>query len=523
MKPAECDRPGSSRAELVAGHLAAIVQSSNDAIISEGLDGVIQSWNDGAERLFGYTAAEAVGQPLTILLPPQPGDEEPEILLRVKRGERVGHYETTRLRKDGRPVRISLTVSPIREAEGAIIGVSQIARDITDRKPAELTALQLAAIVDSSDDAIIGKTLDGIVVSWNAGAERLYKYAADEVVGRHISFLAPPDRVDELSSIMSRLRRGERIEHYETQRIRKDGARLDVSITISPIKNATGDVVGASAIARDISERRRLENERARLLEEARALHTATEHARRQAEETSRTKDQFLAVISHELRTPLQAIAGWLQVLRAKRDDAALVERALDTADRNTRLLTRIVNDLIDVSRFAAGQITVDRQPIDIPPLVEFVLDAMRPVATEKGVSVESSVDPWAGPVLGDAERLQQVIGNIVGNAIKFTPSGGRVDVRARNDDTHVEIVISDTGPGIPSNVLPHVFEAFRQAESGPARVQGGLGLGLAIARHLVEAHEGTVQAHSPGLGKGARFVVRLPRLKDAAMAHPVF
>jgi PAS domain S-box-containing protein len=380
----------------------------------------------------------------------------------------------------------------------------------------DVAAAHLAAIVESSEDAVIGKTLDGIIVSWNAGARRLYQYAAEEVIGRHIGILVPPEQPDEVPGILMRLRRGERIEHYETQRIRKDGSRLHVSVTISPIRDAAGEVIGASAIARDVTEQLRLVEQRVRLLEEERELHAATQRARREAEATSRAKDQFLAMVSHELRTPLNAIAGWLHVLRAKRDDPVLVERALDTVGRNTRLLTKLVDDLLDVSRFVAGQIAINRQPVDIPPIVEMVLDTMRPLATEKGVVLESSLNPWAGPVLGDPERLQQIIGNIVSNAIKFTPSGGQVDVRIRTDDTHVEIVIADTGPGIPPNFLPHVFDAFRQADASTSRSHGGLGLGLTIVRHLVELHEGTVLAESPGAGKGARFTVRLPRLMDA-------
>jgi PAS domain S-box-containing protein len=380
---------------------------------------------------------------------------------------------------------------------------------------AEFDRLWTAGIVESSDDAIIGKTLDGIIISWNPAAERLYQYSAREAIGRHIEMLVPPDQPDQLPALMARLRKGERIEHFETERLRKDGTRCHVSVTISPVKDAEGEVVGASAIARDISDRRRLDEQRAQLLVEERELRFATEHARREAEQASRAKDEFLAMVSHELRTPLNAVAGWLHVLRAKRDDPALVDRALDATQRNTRLLTKIVDDLLDVSRFVAGTVAVDRQPLDIPPVVHAVLDAMRPVAEEKGVLIDSSVDPWAGPVSADPDRLQQVLGNIVGNAIKFTPSGGRVEVRVWNEPLHVVLVVVDTGTGIPPEFLPHVFEAFRQADPGAGRLHGGLGLGLAIVRHLVEAHGGTVAADSPGAGKGARFTVRLPRLND--------
>jgi PAS domain S-box-containing protein len=473
--------------------------------------------------LFGYTAAEAIGRPVAMLIPPGSPDTEADILARIATGERIEHYHTIRLGKDGSRVHVSLTVSPVRDADGTIIGASKIARDLSDRKAAELAAAQLAAIVESSDDAILSKTLDCIIMSWNAGAERLYQYAAHEVIGRHISLLMPPEDARNLPGLMARLRRGERIDHYETQRIRKDGTRVRVSLTISPVRNGSGEIVGASAIARDTGDRQRLEEQRIRLLEEERNAHAATERARREAEQASRAKDEFLAMVSHELRTPLNAIAGWLHIVRAKREDPALVERALETIGRNTRLLTKVVNDLLDVSRFVSGRITVDRQSVDFLPVVQTVVDALRPAAVEKGVVLESTMDPWAGPVLGDPERLQQIIANIVTNAIKFTPSGGRVDVRVANDDGDVEIVVTDSGEGIPAGFLPHVFEAFRQAEAGTARVHGGLGLGLAIVRHLVELHGGTVKAESEGGGKGARFTVRLPRIKALAIPSEFF
>lgn len=382
----------------------------------------------------------------------------------------------------------------------------------TPRKPefADISVGYLAAIVESSDDAIIGKTIDGIIVSWNTGAQRLYGYAAEEVIGQPIALLLPRDRPNELPDIMGRLRLGERIDHYETQRVRKDGTRIHVSVTISPLRNERGDIVGASSIARDISERRRLEEERVRLLQAEREASAAAQRALNEAEAASRAKDQFLAMVSHELRTPLNAIAGWLHVLRAKRDEPALFERALETTDRNIRLLAKFIDDLLDVSRIVAGRITLSRQPVDIPPLLETVLDDLRPIAQGKNVALASACNPWTGPVLADPERLQQIVGNIVANAIKFTASGGRVHLQAENDGTHVEITVTDTGQGIPTDFLPHVFEAFRQAEGSSPR-HGGLGLGLAIVRHLVELHGGDVKAESSGVGKGARFTVRLP------------
>jgi PAS domain S-box-containing protein len=253
--------PHAAGTEQAAQQLSAIIESSDDAIVSKNLDGVILTWNRGAERIFGYTAEEAVGKPVTILIPPDRLDEEPDILDRVRRGERIDHYETVRRHKDGSLLDISLTVSPIRNQSGRVVGASKIARDITDRKRDDLAAQWLAAIVESSDDAIISKNVDGIIQTWNRGAERIFGYKAEEVVGKPVTILIPPDRLDEEPGFLARIRRGERIDHYETVRRRKDGTLLDVSLTVSPVKDRHGQVTGASKIARDITERKKVEAE----------------------------------------------------------------------------------------------------------------------------------------------------------------------------------------------------------------------------------------------------------------------
>jgi PAS domain S-box-containing protein len=244
------------RAEQMDARLRSIIDSSDDAIISKDLNGVITSWNPGAEQLFGYNAAEAIGQPVSILIPPERLDEEPDILKRIRRGERIQHYETVRRRKDGRLLNISLSISPLRDENGRVVGASKIARDITDRKEAENVLLTLAAIVESSDDAIISEDLNGAITSWNYAAERLFGYTAEEAVGKPVNILIPAERLDEEPAILERIRRGERIEHYETVRRRKDGALLNISLSVSPIIDAEGRVVGASKIARDITQRK---------------------------------------------------------------------------------------------------------------------------------------------------------------------------------------------------------------------------------------------------------------------------
>ena len=253
------DVTGKKEAAELQERLAAIVSSSDDAIISKDLDGIILSWNRGAERIFGYKAEEVIGKHVSMLAAPDCIDEIPAILARISRGESVDHYETKRKTKDGRILTVSLTVSPIRGADGTIIAASKVARDITVQKRISELQERLAAIVESSDDAIVSKDLNGIIRSWNSGAERLFGYTAEEVLGKPITIVIPPDRLGEEPEILSRLQRGERVDHFETIRRHKDGTLLDISLTISPVRDSQGKVVGASKVARDITERKRQE------------------------------------------------------------------------------------------------------------------------------------------------------------------------------------------------------------------------------------------------------------------------
>jgi PAS domain S-box-containing protein len=389
-------------------------------------------------------------------------------------------------------------------------------------KQAIAAQTRLAAIIESSDDGIIGKTLDGIITSWNKGAELIFGYSEEEMVGQSILKIIPSERYSEEEFILGRLRQGERIEHYETVRVHKDGRLINVSLSTSPIRGEDGKVMGASKIVRDITTRKRAEeilrrrDEQLRVLTEQAAqereqLLSNERAARAEAERMSAMKDEFLATLSHELRTPLSAILGWAQVLRRGRKDEADLQKGLDTIERNARMQTQLIEDLLDMSRITSGQVRLDIQPVSPAAFVEAALETVRPSADAKGIRIEKVLDPLAGPVSGDPARLQQVIWNLLSNAVKFTPKNGKVQVLLERVNSHIEISVADTGVGIRPEFLPHVFERFRQADSSTTREYGGLGLGLSIVKHLVELHGGTVRAESAGEDGGATFVVHLP------------
>ena len=373
----------------------------------------------------------------------------------------------------------------------------------SDPRPAEQWQARLIALVESSDDAIVSKTLDGVITSWNPAAERIFGWTAQEAVGRHITLIIPEERWAEEDQVLATIRRGERLDHFETVRVTKDGQRLDVSLTVSPILDASGRVVGASKIARDITERRRLEEARERLLERE-------QRAREAAEALNRAKDEFLATISHELRTPLNAIFGWARLLQTRQLDEAGQDRAITVIVNSAAAQARLVEDLLDLSRIVSGHLRLDVKPVDLRAVVEAALEAVRPAAAAKAIALTATLAE-VGPMQGAPDRLQQVVWNLVMNAVKFTPHGGRVDVVVHRVDGSAEVAVSDNGEGISPDLLPHVFDQFWQEDSSTTRAHGGLGLGLTLVKRLVELHGGRVRAESAGKGKGATFTVTLP------------
>jgi PAS domain S-box-containing protein len=369
---------------------------------------------------------------------------------------------------------------------------------------AERAAWHLAAVVESSDDAIVSKGLDSIVQTWNPAAQRIFGYTAEEMIGKPITLLFPPDLVGEEAHILERISRGQRVHHYDTVRVRKDGKRINVSVTISPVRDGKGRIIGASKIARDVSLRKQEEQERDALLDSERA-------ARAEAERLGRLKDEFLATLSHELRTPLQAVLGWSRLLMTGRVGEEEMQQALATIERNAVQQAQLIEDLLDMSRVISGKLRLEVRPVSMAEVVEAAVASARPAAEAKGVRIEQLVDPHAPAVMGDSARLQQVAWNLLSNAVKFTPRGGQVRVVMHREGSQIELVVSDTGQGIAPEFLPHVFDRFRQADPSTTRRHGGLGLGLSIVRHLVELHGGTVTAGSEGTGQGATFIVKLP------------
>ena len=481
-----------------AARLAAIVASTDDAIMSSDLDGTVTSWNGAAERMFGWTSEEATGRSIEMLLPAARREEESLAIERVRQGEGVAHFETWRQRKDGSLVEVSLTISPILGPHGGLAGVSRIARDVTEHRRIEREALRLAAIVQSSEDAIVSKSLDGYILTWNRAAERLFGYQADEAIGRHITMIIPEDRLDEETEVLRRIRAGQSVEHFETVRQRKDGSPIDISLTVSPIRRGN-EVIGASKIARDITESRRL---------------------RQEALEANRLKDEFLATLSHELRTPLNTVVGYATMLQRGSLDESQRNKAIEVIHRNAQMLTDLVGELLDTSRIVTGKIRLVVADCNLSSVVEEAVENIRPSALAKAQRLETMIEPDVA-IRGDAERLHQVMWNLLTNAVKFTPVNGSITVTLSAVGSDARIIVKDTGAGMAADALPYVFQRFWQAE-GKTRDFGGLGLGLALSRNFVELHGGTIVARSAGAGQGAEFQVDLPLAgRTVRPAHP--
>jgi PAS domain S-box-containing protein len=529
--------------------LSAIVQSSDDAIVSKDLNSIITSWNPAAERMFGYTADEMIGRSIRVIIPDDRQYEEDEVIARIRAGEAVDHFETVRKRKNGSLIDISLSISPVRDESGTIVGASKIARDITERlraraveerhrRHAAFLSRVTSSIATSLEPRQILAALADVTVPYFAdwcSVDVLQESGQIERVGQqHVNrdkavavtelrqhyenpnaSLSPtfvirtgePAIVLEMSDALLK-----QVAAGVPERLRLLRELDPVSYLCLPLK-IQGRTIGAVTLARSESGRT-FDEEDLRVADDAitrTALAVDNARAYEQLQAANQLKDEFLATLSHELRTPLNAILGYSRMLRsgALREDRR--GQALETVERNATLLTQMVEDVLDVSRIAAGKIRLHIQPVDLGSVLRDAMATVTPAADAKGVRLDSILEPQLGPVSGDPDRLQQVVWNLLSNAVKFTPRGGRVQMRLQHVNSHVEISVSDTGMGIREDFLPHLFERFRQGDSTTTRAHGGLGLGLAIARRIVELHGGRIQAFSPGDGQGSTFRVELP------------
>jgi len=520
------------------------VESVTDyGIFMLDLTGHIASWNAGAQRIKGYQATEVIGKHFSIFYPAeQIAAGKCEHALEIAVSEGRFEEEGYRLRKDGRRFWANVVITAVRDAKGELIGFGKVTRDLTERRDAEQelrrSEERLRLLIASvTDYAIFILDPRGHVATWNPGAQRLKGYRAEEIIGRHFSTFYPEEDV-RAGKCERELEGAASIGRFEDEgwRLRKDGTPFWANVVITPIRDGDGVLVGFAKVTRDLSERRRHEEERVGLAraEEARRVAEQNEErmlslaeslrlARDKAEEGTRLKDEFLATVSHELRTPLNAMLGWARLLQSRAVDKDKAAHAIDTIVRNAMAQAQIIDDLLDVSRIIAGQLRLEVDFVDINAVLRAAVDVVRPAAEAKGIAFSTVHDTTVGLVKGDAGRLQQVLWNLLTNAVKFTPRGGSVQVALRAQGTGVVIEVTDNGQGIAPEFLERVFQRFTQQESSQSRRAGGLGLGLAIVKHLVELHGGTVHAESAGTGKGSTFVVKIPLVSVAPQgAEPV-
>lgn len=558
--------------ERIHAHFAAIVESSEDAIASKTLEGIVTSWNQAAERLFGYSAQEMIGQSITRVIPERLRYEETEILAKLRLGERILRYETVRARKDGTEFHVSLTLSPIRDRSGTITGAAKIAHDITARKLAEKALVEEAhalATLNRVGHAVAAQfDLDQIVQVVTDAATELsgaafgaffYNVIKDSQESYWLYALSGASREAFSTFPMPRSTKvfaptflGEGVVRSDD--IRKDprygqnapyagmppGHLAVCSYLAVPVISHTGEVLGGlffghpkpavftereERLMVGISSQAAIAIDKARLFQTLRAREQKLEQttaertkileseraARSEAERLSHIKDEFLATLSHELRTPLNAIQGWSTLLRQPAIKPEDMARGLEAIERNVRAQAQIVNDLLDMSRIVSGKVHLEVQPIQLHEVIGNAIEAVRQSAVVKRIRIHPILDSNIGLVRGDPNRLQQVLWNLLTNAVKFTPQQGRINVVLERVNSHVEIVIEDNGIGIKPEFLPHVFDRFRQADATTTRRYGGLGLGLSIVRSLVELHGGSVRVKSPGENLGSTFIIALP------------
>ncbi|HYG81305.1 MAG TPA: PAS domain-containing protein, partial [Pyrinomonadaceae bacterium] len=494
--------------------LTAVLEQVEDAIVACNSEGVLTLFNRAAREIHGLPEgpipAEQWAECYDLYLPDGETRMRPEEvpLFRALRGEHVRDVEMVIAPKGGAPRTLLASAHPLTGPRGERLGAIAVMRDITERKRAQETLRResslLQALMDNIPDAIYFKDTESRFTRVNRHAPyRGDKDPADVIGKTDFDFFVEEHARAAYEDEQRIMRTGEPIVDKVELETYPDGSVTWLSTTKVPIFDEGGRVTGLVGISRDITERKRAEEERLRLARE--------QAAREEAEAANRSKDEFLAVLSHELRTPLTAILGWAHLMREGRLDEKTAAEALETIERSARAQARLVDDLLDVSRIITGKLRLEVAQVEPVSFIESAIEAVRPAAAAKRVTIQNLTGAGQGSIAGDAARLKQIALNLLSNAIKFTPQGGRVEVRLKRAGPQVEFSVADTGAGISPEFLPHVFEPFRQADQKTTRRHGGLGLGLSIVRHLVDLHGGTVHAESPGEGRGATFTVRLP------------
>ena len=492
--------------------LGRLVDASVDGIFAFDRELRLIAWNRAMHRITGMERDEVIGKSALEVFPFLHEGHEGSLLEALAGKESVCQNQPYGPAEGGA---FECRYSPFIDEQNRIAGGIAIITDITARKQAEEAVhaayRQLAFHVESSPLAVIEWDSDFRVSRWSKSAERLFGWKADEVIGKHVNewrFVFADD-VDAVALVTNRQREGVEVQGVLRNRnYTRDGTILFCEWYNSVLRDERGRLVSVLSLVLDVTAREKGEQERAALLVRER-------DARQHAEEADRLKDEFLATLSHELRTPLTSILGWASMIRNGEVEGANAMRALETIERNARSQARLIDDLLDVSRIITGNLRLDLNPLNLTPIVEAAVDALRPTADVKDIHLRMEFISADCLVKGDPNRLRQVIWNLLSNAIKFTPRGGTVNISLYCVESNAVLTVSDTGEGISEAFLPYVFDRFRQAEASISRKQGGLGLGLAVVRHLVELHGGTIEAESAGLGKGSTFTVDLPLAQE--------
>ncbi len=492
MPDETASRPMNSRLGASAWQLRAMFSQAAVGIAVADEQGRIIEANEKACAILGYGADELRGMPVLELTHPDDAQRTCEWIARLRAQEFTSYsIEKRYLRKDGSITWCNTTVTLLRGLPGQGNQYFGILQPVDDRRQDEELRNRLAAVVDSSDDAIITKTLDGIITTWNPGAERMFGYTAGEAVGQPVTLLIPGEHADEEPAILERLRRGERVDHYETVRQRKDGAVIHVSLCVSPLRDGSGRVIGASKIARDITRQKQ------------------TEAALREAD---RRKDEFLAMLAHELRNPLAPIRQAAALAGAPDASEDQKRWSQQVIERQVRHMSGLLDDLLDTARITRGSLDIKPAATTLGAIVDAAVETARPAIEARNHSLQVDLEDRGAALLGDQLRLAQILSNLLTNAAKYTDPGGSIIIRGSAGEREVELAVIDDGIGIAPEVLPDLFTMFMQVSSTRERSDGGLGIGLALARGLAELHGGTIEARSEGAGRGSQFIVRIPR-----------